>query len=329
MANVQKQFEQFHDRVRTDFETNKQLREKRDILVAKIAKHLADNKLPGFTKLDQGSYAMGTGTLPTEGIDYDIDTSLRFHIRDDEYDAKVVRGWVLAAVKGHTDRIEDRSACVRVVYADGYHVDLVSYAWWGETEATKKYRLAHKTNGWRPADPPKLIKHVDDARARFKGTEDNATKTDQFRRCVRYLRRWDMVKVPSPSAVRPTGLAHVLYAANNLWPAHFFDGTPDDRAALEQLSSVAANAVGRLTAFKPTPEYEDVYLKLSDTEMDKLEARFEKLNEVLRKAKDEADPVKACKLLQGEFGPDFPVPVPEETAARTSKPAIITTSSSA
>ena len=329
MARVQKQFEQFHSQIRTNFEINANLREKRDTLVARITKYLFDNSLPGFTKLDQGSYAMGTGTLPTCGIEYDIDTSLRFHVRDDEYTAKVVRGWVLAAVDGHTDRIEDRSACVRVVYADGFHVDLVCYAWWGEAEFCKQYRLAHKSDGWRCADPPKLIKHVDDARLKFKGTEDTSTKADQFRRCIRFLRRWDMVEVPSPNGVRPIGLAHVLYAVNNLSPVRFFDGTPDDRAAMEQLSFIAGNALGRLTAFKPTPEYDDVYSKLSDAEMNDLKARFTKLNDVLKKVKDEPDPVKACKLLQGEFGPEFPVPEPENTATRTSRPAIITTSSSA
>jgi hypothetical protein len=41
MANVQKYFEKFHEAIRTDYETNKELRDKRDIILDKIEGSLA------------------------------------------------------------------------------------------------------------------------------------------------------------------------------------------------------------------------------------------------------------------------------------------------
>ena len=45
MANVQKYLEQFHQKIRTDYEMSETLRDKRDIIINRIRKHLAE-KLP-------------------------------------------------------------------------------------------------------------------------------------------------------------------------------------------------------------------------------------------------------------------------------------------
>jgi hypothetical protein len=43
MANVQPQFEQFHNQIRTYYEINETLREKKDIIVRRVKKHLEKN----------------------------------------------------------------------------------------------------------------------------------------------------------------------------------------------------------------------------------------------------------------------------------------------
>ncbi len=329
MADVQKYFEQFHQRIRTDYEMSATLREKRDIILNRISRHLAANGRPGFTKMDQGSYKMKTGVIPIGGMEYDIDVGLRFGFTEDDYTAATVRGWVFEAVDGHTEDVKERGPCIRVTYADGYHVDLVTYAWWTNLFGKEQYRLAHRDTGWRPADPVVLINTIRAARVPYQGTEDNATKTDQFRRSVRYLRRWDDVAIPRVSTAKPTGLAFILLAMQKLRPSTTWIGKSDARAALEELAISAANQFGRLVAHKPTPEYEDMFARLTDGQMDSLKLRFDRLATALREADEEVDPVKACKILQKEFGSDFPVPEPAETAKKTSAPAIVTSSSSA
>lgn len=327
MANVQKQFEEFHKTIRIDYDLSKPLREKRDIIVERIKKHLAEKKRPGFEKLDQGSYAFGTGIAPIAKLEYDIDVALRFEIKTSDYTAAEVRKWVFEAVDGHTEDVADKGPCVRVTYTEkDYHVDLVSYAW---NKASATFKLAHKETDWRDADPSKLLSFVEEKRKPFEDTQDDATKTDQFRRVVRDLKRWNDNAIPKESEDKPTGLAFVLLCAQHLKPAMTAAGKSDDLKALLQVVNAAVSSVGRIVLKKPTPEYDDVMAKLSDKAMDELKARFAELAKTLEKAGKETDPVVACKLLRKVFGDDFPVPEAKETARTTSSPAIITSSSSA
>jgi hypothetical protein len=327
MANVQKYFEQFHKQIRVDYDMSSTLTEKRDIILNRIRKYLSKNGLPCFKELLQGSYKMKTGVIPIANLEYDIDVGLRFFFSETEYDAKTVRGWVFKAVDGHTEKVEERGPCIRVTYKDGYHVDLVIYACW-EEHGVEQYRLAHKSKGWRPADPPGLLEFVREARRPYEGTEDVATKTDQFRRVVRYQRRWIDEEIPIESRSKPTGLAFVLLSAARLQPTWSWTGQPDDRSALEALALSAANNFGRLVAHKPTPEYEDMFACLSDAEMEALKVRYGVMAKALREADEAVDPVEACRILQKIFGDDFPVPEAQETAKRTNAPAVVTSSSS-
>ena len=329
MANVQKQFEEFHQGIRTDFDTADELREKRDIVVEKIRRHQKEQDLPQPTLLHQGSYIMKTGVKPIAQLEYDIDVGLRFWISNDDYTASEVRGWVLEAVKDHTKRVEDKRPCIRVAYVDGYHLDLVAYAV-EESSGADVFSLAYKEAGWRPADPPSLLQYVNDYRVAFEATEDSATKTDQFRRVIRCLRRWDDVAMPKESRDKPSGLGFVLLAIQQkLVPTTFDDGKADDCGALQNLCETIGLIQNRIIAAKPTPEYEDMFGRISDLGMDTLKERFNKLTDALTYAGTAADPVKACERLREEFGDAFPVPDPADGAKKTAAPAIITSSASA
>ena len=331
MANVQKYFEQFYDKIRTDYEMNSTLREKKDIILRLLRKRLKEAEKPSFDELLQGSYSIPvrTGVCPIAKLEYDIDVGLRFAFDESAYSAKEVRKWVLDAVDGHTDRVEEMGPCMRVGYADGYHVDLVSYANWVDDSGQEQFRLAHRSKGWRPADPPALLEHVKSARKKFEGTEDSKTQTDQLRRVVRYLKRWYDIAIPEESDAKPTGLAFLLFAIERLAPTYSRDGASDDQATLLSLANYAAALWGRISICKPTPEYEDMFGKLSDDEMSDLKERFGEMAGALKQAANETDPVEACKTLRKVFGGDFPVPEPEDTAKKTSAPAIVTSSSSA
>src|SRR5258706_10592738 len=133
MADVQKQFEKFHDTIRVDYDMAQDLRDPRDAIVERIRKYLQDNKLPGMSVLHQGSYKLKTGVRPIANLEHDIDVGIRFGIRSEDYPATTVRKWVYESVKEHTERTEDKGPCVRVVYKKGYHIDLVTYSVWEET----------------------------------------------------------------------------------------------------------------------------------------------------------------------------------------------------
>jgi hypothetical protein len=336
MADVQALFERFHRDIRTYYEINDTLREKKDIIVRRVNKYLSDQGLPRCKEYIQGSYKMKVGICALAGMEYDIDVGLRFSFDDSRHTAETVRGWVFEAVKGHTEKVEAKASCIRVTYADGYHVDLVCYAWWDDGFGIEQHRLAHKSKGWRPADPPKLVDHVVQVRRPFAGSEDGATTTDQFRRVVRYLKRWNDNALRSESNEKPSGLALVLLTERYLLgPTRTWDGALDDRSAIHSVAHAAAENYGRITALKPTPEGEDMFGRLSERGMADLKARFAALRDSLVFALRASNANEACTELKKDhaFGSTFPCPDPEEqarqTAMRTAAPAIIPSSSSA
>ena len=103
MANIQKYFESFHDKIRMDYDLNSELAEKRDIVLKIVSDYLQGEGLPSFERLLQGSYKMKTGVRPVDDLPYDIDIGLCFSIDPNKYSATTVRGWILSAVDGHTD----------------------------------------------------------------------------------------------------------------------------------------------------------------------------------------------------------------------------------
>lgn len=328
MANVQKYFEKFHARIRTDYGMNITLTEKRDIILDRITAHLKKNDRPSFVRLLQGSYKMKTGVVPIEEIEYDIDVGLCFGINEEEYDAATVRSWVYEAVDGHTQSVQEKGPCIRVSYADGYHVDLVVYANWLDDDETEQFRLAHKTDGWRPSEPKDLIQYVSDKRDPFKDTKDTSTQTDQFRRVVRYQRRWIDERIPEMTDAKPPGIAFTLLMAEKLTPRVDWSGDSDDLSALEDIALSVSSQLGRVVVNKPTQEYDDVFCRLSDEEMDDLKAGYREMYNALVAARAEVAPEKACAMLHEIFGRDFPVPEAEEVARATAAPAIVTSSRS-
>jgi len=91
MANIQKQFIEFHDKIKLGrFEENQELRDKRDIITNKIKKGLkeyfedSNQDVPSIEFIDQGSYATDTGIKPKDG-DYDIDEGVIIGLNKEDY----------------------------------------------------------------------------------------------------------------------------------------------------------------------------------------------------------------------------------------------------
>ncbi|MDX2053626.1 MAG: nucleotidyltransferase [Polyangiaceae bacterium] len=329
MADIQRYFEKFHADIRFDYELEQELREKREIILEKIREKLKQDSRPGFDAKLQGSYAMKTGVKPTGEQVYDMDVGLHFRFSESEFTAAEVRRWVWDAIKSHTANVVSKGPCIRVSYAKGYHLDLVIYATWADENGREHSRLAHNEDRWVAADVKKLMAYVGEAKDRFKGTED-AIGIDQLRRVIRYLKRWDDVWMPTDGSAKPSGLAYTLLTIDSLTaPVKSWHHTSDDLEALRQVATAAANAIGRLVAKKPTPEFEDMFAKLSDDEMNALKRRFALLADALSSAANEPDPVKACSVIQRQLGDTFTVPDPKDTASKTRAPAIVTSSSSA
>ena len=352
MANVQKQFAEFHYKIRLKpYTDNKTLREKRNAVLNKLKERLTTQfeergePAPKYSSFNQGSYELGTGIRPSED-DFDIDVGLAFEVSTDDHPNPVqVKKWVYDALQGHTQSVEIRRPCVTVAYQSGddqlYHVDLAVYSD-GESNVDGKTYLARGKPGslaenrfWEEADPHGLVETL---RARFDG-DDWA----QFRRCVRYLKRWKALKFPSDGNAAPSGIGVTVAAYYWFQPRKTQDPiTGESRhsdlqalvgfvdAVLGQFRPVVRDGeiVERLEVTLPVAPENDILCEMTDKQMATLEDKLEQLSESLDAASSEVDPVEACKTLRKMFGDDFPVP-PKNDTGQAKAPAIITSSSAA
>lgn len=352
MANVQPQFDTFHARIKLGrFDGEKTLREKRDIIRNKLRDKLPDvfkthgETYPAPVFRDQGSYDLGTGTKPLDGADYDIDQGVYFPVSTETYrDPVVLKQRVYEALDGHTDEVCVRTPCVTVFYhQEGeyvYHVDLAVYSD-GPQNADGKARLARgrtysteEHRVWELSDVQNL---ADMIFARF----GNANDSDQFRRMVRYLKRWRDVNFSSGGNAAPVGIGLTVAASDSFQP-HYRDitaGTPDDLAALHALVGAMLGRftwiwdddgkfVRRLAAHLPVEPRDDPFARMTTGQMEAFEGKLEVLRDALNAAARAVDPIEACETLHSVFGDDFPVPPKEETAKRHIR-AISSSSSSA
>ncbi len=353
MAEVQKQFDEFHEAIRLkQYEDNATLREKRDIVLKKLKQRLKalfeekNESPPNYTPFDQGSYKLGTGVKPLAG-DFDIDVGLLFGVDRQEYpDPVEAKQWVLDALDGHTKKVEMRRPCVTVFYQSGdeplYHVDLAVYSA-GSSNSDGKTCLGKGKQGslpenriWEEADPDGLITILTE---KYSGDD-----WEQFRRCLRYLKRWKDLGFPTDGNAAPVGIGLTISAYYWFHPRHkILDAyagkkrADDLGALLDFVDAMHCNFesvlrdgewVNRLEAKLPVVPYNDVFEKMSDQYMAQFRKKLKTLSGALDEASKEADPVEACKKLQEVFGDDFPVPEKDDTGEEHG-PAIITSSQSA
>ena len=302
MTNIQNQLEKFHKNIKVE---SGELREKRDIILDKIKKSLSEDNRPVPETLNQGSYIYGVGVKPVSGEDYDIDVGLDFNIKSSDYNAEDVRKWVYDAIQKHTNTVQSKGPCIRVIYQVGFHVDLVCYARYKNNDQIENFQLAHKNGSWVVSNPKKIKAHIQKARAPFTGTKDSSG-SDQMQRVVRYLKRWNDLAVPKASDDKPIGLAILLYCIEALKsPACDSQGYSDDLQALVYISDQVKDSV-RISVNKPDTQ-EDVFCKISDTGMKNLISRFKELHNNLLKVRNSDRLEDACKIMKGQFGDDFPL----------------------
>jgi len=311
--SIQSLFRRFHETIQLKrFSENAELREKRD----RILKRLRDNMSHSFEPFNQGSYAMGTGIKPLNG-DYDIDVGI---VLDDvdyrRHQPVEVKRWVYEAVLGHTTRVEWRRPCITVYYQQSgealYHVDLAIMA----KDAYGTLRLAL---GKEHSSLDQQEWQVDDRAGFMEAVENRFTGEDafQFRRVIRYLKRWKDVHFSSEGHAAPTGLSITAAALRWFQPrkTHSYTSVDyDDLAATASLvrsiqqgftqiySPNQGRYVLRLQFQFPNAPYDDVFRRMTDQQMQEFHQRLEKLSGWL----EDARRTQSTAPLRRAFGQDFP-----------------------
>lgn len=311
-SKVQKCFERFHERIRLSEDNQKaKLREKRQALLDDLRCNLGPTA-PAFEWFNQGSYAMHTGIVPRDG-DYDIDVGLVFDCARSAYsDPVALKVLVRDAMKRSARTVQIRRSCVTAQYLrtgiPAYHVDLAVYVKRkdglldiakGKEYSEPEYRR------WEKADPKGLTRVLAN---RYSGEE-----LSQYRRCIRYMKRWRDLKF---SAGAPVSIA--LTVAAYLWfePRHQALGaSPRDLDAMRDWTKAILNRFSnettregpheRLRIALPVEPHVDLLAKLSKTQMGRLQAALASLHASLHRATN-ATTLDDCKaLLAEQFGTEF------------------------
>lgn len=332
---LQTQFEKFNNNIKMDYDENSELASKRDILVNKLS---ADDDLPSFTVINQGSYAMYTGVKPLDNKDYDIDVGLRFSVNKDEYKPLDLKEKVHEILKDHTDYgAEIKQPCVTVTYKKngdiGYHVDLVVYSYEDKDDTNSQMYLARGKSGsksenkkWEEADPMGL---KDEIMSKFDDVDEKA----QYRRVIRYLKRWKNKNFKSDGNSEPPGIGITLLAYEKFEPKYkikdyvTLSREYNDLDALTYLvqqikgmflSQTYSNGrlLYRIKLNLPVTPETDVFFKMTDIQMTDFKEKIEELLTDLEEVKNEAEVVEQCEKLKDIFGDDFEVPEKTSTAKR-------------
>ena len=346
MANVQTQFDTFHSAIRLGrFKKEKQLRDKRNVIRRRLRANLPDvfkkynepNLVPTF--MNQGSYKMNTGIKPLAGSSgYDIDQGVYFETPKDGIYASPVtlKKRVQEALNGLTDDIKIRRPCVTVFYkANGteraYHVDLAIYSARGSNKDGKDYLATGRAGSsaddqeWKVSDPTGLQHEL------FRQFKDDNAGRQQFRRAIRFIKRWKDEKFSSDGNGAPRGIGLTLNAHYGFQPVYSDYATrkTDDLGAMRKLVDdmlsrfsyqwrAKKKEYGQcIVADLPVEPWSDVYENMTLAQMTTFESKLKELKESLDYAHTEVEPDKACERLRKVFGSDFPVPAKSDSAQRT------------
>lgn len=306
-GELQGLFEHFNDTIKLDEnDERRKLRTKREILLDALRPKLKAASL-SFEHFDQGSYAMRTGVVPKDG-NYDIDIGLIFDCLPERFpDPILLKRLVSKALSGGNRTVAIRRSCVTVSYMRNgkpdYHVDLALYI----RREDGSLRLARgrescgpKRREWSPSSPQELTRYIRD---RFAG-DDQA----QFRRCVRYLKRW---RDENFDGGAPLSIALTMAAAYWFEPRQAEDGTYVDVEALHALlKKIQSNfwIPGRLVVRLPGPVKADLMSAMTNAQMSVFKTRLNSLRLALEKCFADTPVADAAATLASQFGSEFPVP---------------------
>ncbi|MGV2965264.1 nucleotide-binding domain-containing protein [Paenibacillus sp. AGC30] len=104
----------------------------------------------------QGSVAMST-VIQNDSNEYDIDVALVFEKDDLPSGPIATKNLIVNALKRKTKQFriepEAKTNCVRISYADGYHVDFAIYRRYKDNDEDDVYQYEHCGSIWRKRDP--------------------------------------------------------------------------------------------------------------------------------------------------------------------------------
>ena len=305
----------------------KKARNRDDSITADVKQAFKDANYPTTSDFIQGSLATHTAIVPIKG-DYDVDRAL---VIDDStapenpvepkqttLDVLEKRGFKNAKIK---------KPCVTADYAsENVHIDFPIYKRKEESYhlAIGKKNSDEKNREWSAADPRGLIDWINDSSSY--GAEADKVN-GQFRRIVRYLKRWRDVQFSENVAKKVYSVGLTVMAKERFGSEFDTEGFRQDLIALRQTVEnilngayfqAAGNGQYRVSVILPKKPWRNIFDGSSLDTGTQLHNKIKALKDKLVDAEKLDDEREQCKILNKLFGSDFVVPEPPsgETKAK-------------
>ena len=283
MADCHNLFSDFNNDLKIT-ETKKQnLMTSKDNIREKIKKWFKENHpdyVPEF--YIQGSKKLGT-LIRTKEDTCDLDDGVYFK-REVGVTGTTLQNWIYEAVKNITNaEVIHKAKCIRVIYANNYHIDIPVYYF---PEDEEHPQLAVKNSDLEESDPKDFIDWF------------RYMKCEQLVRLIKFLKAWgDHLRNKMPS-----GLAFTVLAEKN-----YVEDDRDDISLYETLKAIRSDLENEFTCVMPTVPFDDLFSDYDQTRKDNFFDRLDAFIEDARKAiEDEDNEYKASKLWKKHLGKRFP-----------------------
>lgn len=301
MANLHSEFLEFFEKIKLSDAKKNQLNASKEAIrndVKAFFKDKDDYMQPKFHT--QGSMAMGL-TINPLNEEYDIDDGI--YIRKKQIDYDDIKTWPTTAtvhqlvkeacdVKNRT--VEDKTTCVRIVYANSYHVDLPIYIKdFEKNEFIPK--LAHKEDGWIDSDPRANTEYYKNYKQQY---------GDILQRLIMYLKAikdYQITSYGQPFDI--SGFELMLLCCK------YISKTPinadNDGSTLLNICELILNNLKENTPLLKPITNEDLWNNRTEEDKNTIIAMFEYIKDVLEQAESEITKDLAKKVCTDLFGNRF------------------------
>lgn len=324
--SLQNKFKNFHDSIklgRKDVEyTTARLKD--DSITSDIVDRFKEDGYPVIEDFIQGSLATFTG-IREKGQDFDIDRAIVIEAGLAPENPITPKLAVLEVLEERGFKnAKIKKPCVTADYkADDLHIDIPIYRKYdnGQYELAVGKRHSDEDNReWARASPRELIDWVND----YDSDETyGSNKHDQYRRIVRYLKRWRNFTFGDDVRRKIYSIGIAVMVKESFNSSINDEGFPDDLTALRETINHILNYRSYFTLVEldkyrvnvalPVSPNRDIFHGSSVATGTQFRNKLSALLKTLNKVADEEQESKQCELLRSVFGEDFP-----ECAATTS-----------
>ena len=287
MANLHQAFIRFDEEIKLTEFKKADIRRRRNIVRDKIRSFFKDTlkcNLPKFQS--QGSFTINTALNPINENEVDIDDGIYLqHVSQDENEwssPREVHKFIVKALDDHTkDGCESKTSCVRLTYANDFHIDFPIYIM-----KNGHARLANtKTNTWIKSDSKD-----------FKNWFYNNRKNEQTNRIIRYLKAWrDFTKTDF------TSIELTILVVNN-----FYGNDRDDVVLYQTLEKCVTFLNTNRGIKKPVSPYEDLWENYSESKKNTLIQKLSDLMNDIATAINNQSDNRSSIIMREQFGDRFP-----------------------